>query len=178
MKDNSIKRVNSRIREITEFDDEVLGVIKGLGVAGVRDYVFDKLRSQTNGSILDHILAKEVSERIRPLLDEVQELYNIESCFELLEYVSYSDNKFMVLDEAIEAIKEAHRTYVSSKKGIELYEAHKKAAEALNQYYQMAKLNVDGANLEGLVLHFDFSANDEIIMGEVEYEDFQYTKEK
>lgn len=175
---NSVKRAYSRLRGMPEFDDEVLELIKGLDVDSIRDHVFDKMKGQTNGTMLDHVLAKEICERTRPLLDEVQELYNIEGCFDLLEYVSYSDNMFIILDEAQDAIKEAHRTYISSKKAIELYDVHKKAAEALNQYYQMARVNVNGGNLEGLMRHFDFSVDDQIITEKVNYEEFHYTKEK
>ena len=92
----------------------------------------------------------------------------------LKDFPSIDESGEIILsDESVEAIREFNSIYAITAKGVELFEAHKRAAEALNEFYQLAKENIDPTP-ETLAELFLFDKEGNIITSPQEYDLFHY----
>jgi len=75
----------------------------------------------------------------------------------------------------MEELKDMSRVYVTSTKGLELYDAHKAAAKALNDFYTLAKEDLT-ANISCLINLFDIGEAGTVIPAEQDYERYVYAQ--
>ncbi|HRX12792.1 MAG TPA: hypothetical protein P5210_14120 [Draconibacterium sp.] len=117
---------------------------------------------------------RTILSRIDKLLKEFSEPGNMEiPC--VIGYPSVNDSGEIVFtDEAIQELKDFHSTYVCTEGGIELLELHRKAAEALNEFYQKAYPNIESNELGEL---FDLDPSGTIIPVFREYDLFKYARQ-
>lgn len=138
------------------------------------DILFNRMqeiRNRLTGSQQNEI--KNGLSRIEKLLLEFSEPGNMEIPL-VIGYPSVSESGEIVFtDEAIAELKEFHSTYVVTSKGIELLELHRKAAEAVNQFYQKAKPNIHFNEIEGI---FDQEKDGDIVPVYLNYDFFHYAR--
>ncbi|MBN2175305.1 MAG: hypothetical protein JW731_14315 [Bacteroidales bacterium] len=92
----------------------------------------------------------------------------------LKDFPSIDETGEIVLtDESIEALREFNSIYAITPRGVELFRAHKAAAEALNEFYQLAEGNIDPTP-ESLTELFLFDLKGKIIPAPREYDLFGY----
>ncbi|MDD4144650.1 MAG: hypothetical protein PHN68_08440 [Prolixibacteraceae bacterium] len=92
----------------------------------------------------------------------------------LKDFPSIDESGEIILsDESVAAIREFNSIYAITAKGVELFEAHKRAAEALNEFYQLAKENIEPTP-ETLAELFLFDREGNIIPSPQEYDLFHY----
>lgn len=111
--------------------------------------------------------------RISNLLNELEEPGNMEISI-VIGFPSVDDSGNIVFtDEAIQELREFHSTFVCTEKGIELLELHRKAAEALNEFYQKAIPNIQSNEFSRL---FDLDTAGNVIPIFREYDLFRYAR--
>jgi hypothetical protein len=74
----------------------------------------------------------------------------------------------------LQNLKESHSVYTITEKGIELYKAHKKAAEALNGFYQLGKANINSFKIGDM---FEINEEDNVVPIVQYYDLFKYARE-
>jgi len=141
----------------------------------------EKLTAQINSETPSRFLtgeavstANKLMERLSTALEEITSpgIWNAE--FPVLkEFPSVDDAGNIVLtDGAIEDLRELHSTYCITERGLEMMEAHKRAASALNDLYQMGKANID--NLGEL---FYVTGDGIVVPSIIEYDLWRYARE-
>lgn len=89
------------------------------------------------------------------------------------DYPSVDEDGNIILDEdAKERLKDQCSMFTITPRGIQLFEAHKKAAEALNEFYQFGKGNI-ADNLEGI---FELNREGKIVPSIQDYDWYQYAR--
>jgi hypothetical protein len=122
------------------------------------------IKSQVKGNKLSGLLnaCKELRYPLRFELDV------------LLDFISVDENENIVLtDEAIKSLRDFHSIYAITNRGAELFRAHKAAATALNEFYQLAKENI-GPTIEDLTELFYINHEGKITPAPREYDLFRY----
>lgn len=121
------------------------------------------IKSQVPANKLSGLLiaCKELQHRERFELEILKDFPSIDEAGEIV-----------LTDEAIEALKEFNSIFAITAKGVEIFEAHKAAAEALDKFYQLAK-NIEPTT-ESLAELFLFSNKGKIIPTPREYDLFNY----
>ena len=62
----------------------------------------------------------------------------------LLEFITFVDNKAIITNESIEALKERFRIYISDPESIRLYGLHKQIVDNLNEIVNSVKASYGG----------------------------------
>lgn len=140
----------------------------------LNDIVFEEMKL-TRSRLTDkqRYENRNVLSRINKLLTEFTEPGNMEISI-IIGYPSVDDSGNIVFtDEAIQELKEFHSTFVCTAKGIELMELHRKAAEALNEFYLKAKPNIGSNEFSAL---FDLDTAGNVIPVFREYDLFRYAR--
>lgn len=126
-----------------------------------------------NNAMLDQVVQKQIKNSLGILGNKLQEFSESGSAY-LKYYISIDETgKFFVPDESMEELKDMSRVYVTSVKGLELYDAHKAAAKALNDFYTLAKEDMT-ANISCLINLFDIGEAGTVIPAEQDYEKYVY----
>lgn len=152
---NRIKKEFLKL-EIGPFNDQFL-----------EDILFNDFRlikSQVSAKKLSGLLiaCKELNHPERFELEILKDFPSIDEAGEIV-----------LTDEAVQALREFNSIYAITQRGVELFRAHKAAAEALNEFYQLAKENIDPTP-ESLAELFLFDPEGKVIPAPKEYDLFNY----
>lgn len=159
--------------------DEYLEDILHNGMKLICEELGNQVKKETPSRFLQNDARKQANSLLSKLNSTLEkvDIFAIDHAV-LLDFVSVDDAGNIVLaDEGIERLRDMHSTYCITEGGLELLDAHKKAAEALNRFYQMGKANLseDTRNLEEL-FYFDPEGN--LIPAFQDYDRFQYARKK
>ena len=187
--------INAKLREIERSVVPQLEIVKKafeklsigtLTSSRLKSLLFDDwliLRSElakemtelNDNAMLVQVIQKQIKTSLGILGNKLQEFSESGSAY-LKYYISIDETgKFFVPDESMEELKDMSRVYVTSAKGLELYDAHKAAAKALNDFYTLAKEDMT-ANISCLINLFDIGETGTVIPAEQDYERYAYAK--
>mgnify|MGYP000009110920 FL=1 len=153
---------NSRLKSLL-FDDWRI----------LRSELAKEMTELNDNVMLDQVVQKQIKSSLGILGNKLQEFSESGSAY-LKYYISIDETgKFFVPDESMEELKDMSRVYVTSAKGLELYDAHKAAAKALNDFYTLAKEDMT-ANISCLINLFDIGEAGTVIPAEQDYERYVY----
>jgi|GEM_PF-2152781 len=159
--------------------DEYLEDILHNGMKLICEELGNQIKKETPSRFLQSDARKQANillSKLNSALEKV-DIFAIDHAV-LLDFVSVDEAGNIVLaDEGIERLRDMHSTYCLTPGGLELLAAHKKAAEALNEFYQMGKANLseDTRDLKDL-FHFDPEGN--LIPAVQDYDLFQYARKR
>lgn len=120
---------------------------------------------------------KNMTVQLKPiskLLNEFTEVGNMELSIIMGFPTVDGSGNIVVTDEALSDLRDFHSTYVCTERGVELLELHRKAAAAVNEFYQKAKPNIQFHEI-GKILDQDINGN--IVPVQYAYDLFKYAKE-
>jgi len=148
----------------------------------IREELGKQIKKETQSRFLENEALSQANILLGKLNTAIQEIYSPElSANEfpvLLDFISVDETGNVVLaEEGLERLRDMHSTFCITEGGLELLDAHKKAAEALNHFYQMGKANLseDTRDLKDL-FYFDPEGN--LIPTFQDYDLFQYARKK
>ncbi len=155
--------------KVIPFLEQIKTAFLELGIGKLTDFYLDDIlnnkmkkiveeleldyRKQTSSRFLDKTVSGNINSIIKRIYGIRNQIFaeGFPSLSMFVYYPSVDENGNIVLsDEALQNIKDTHSVYVVTDKGIELYHAHHKAANALDEFYQLGKANIQSDNLGDL----------------------------
>lgn len=141
----------------------------------LRSELAKEMAELNDNAMLEQVIQKQIKISLEFLGTKLQEFSESGSAY-LKYYMSIDEEgKFFVPDESMAELKDMSRVYVASAKGLELYDAHKAAAKALNDFYALVKEDMT-ANINSIINLFDISEDGTVIPTEQDYERYAYAK--
>lgn len=187
--------IQSRLREIERFVIPQLNRVKAvfekldigqLTANRLKELLFDDWRTvkanigkemaeQNDSAVLDQVVKKQIGVSLDGLHTELCKFLESGSSY-LKCYISIDEGgKFFIPDVGLEELKDLSRVYVTSARGAELYNTHKAAAKALNDFYALAKEDMT-ESISSITSLFEFGENGKIMLAEQDYEMYYYAK--
>jgi len=118
-------------------NDYLQGIMKG-DLTGIRKEITDMISKVLDPEYLSNEIANNVNGKMESLEHETRDLLStidMSGVAYLVYYISVSDTgEISVSDEAKESLRDYHSTFVTTEEGINRYNLHKAAAEAINTF--------------------------------------------
>lgn len=118
-------------------NDHLQGIMKG-NLTGIRKEIADVISKVLDPVYLSREIANNVNGKMASLEHETRSLLSaidVGGVAYLVEYVSVSDTgEIFVSEESKKRLKDFHSTFVTTEEGINRYNLHKAAAEAINTF--------------------------------------------
>lgn len=118
-------------------NDYLQGIMKG-DLTGIRKEITDMISKVLDPEYLSQEIANNVTGKMASLEHETRSLLSaidVGGVAYLVEYVSVSDTgEIIVSEESKKRLKDSHSTFVTTEEGINRYNLHKAAAEAINTF--------------------------------------------
>lgn len=118
-------------------NDHLQGILKG-DLDGIRKEIADVISKVLDPVYLSREIANNVNGKMASLEHETRSLLSaidVGGVAYLVEYVSVSDTgEIFVSEESKKRLKDFHSTFVTTEEGINRYNLHKAAAEAINTF--------------------------------------------
>ena len=118
-------------------NDHLQGILKG-DLTGIRKEITDMISKVLDPEYLSQEIANNVNGKMASLEHETRGLLStidVGDVRDLVCYISASDTgEIYVSDEAKERMKDSHSTFVTTAEGINRYNLHKAAADAINTF--------------------------------------------
>lgn len=118
-------------------NDHLQGILKG-DLDGIRKEIADVISKVLDPVYLSREIANNVNGKMASLEHETRSLLSaidVGGVAYLVEYVSVSDTgEIIVSEESKKRLKDSHSTFVATEEGINRYNLHKAAAEAINTF--------------------------------------------
>ena len=121
-----------------KLNDNYLNAVLSQNLSCVRKEVENMMKEHLNPEYLPEEFTRNVNSRMRNIEIVTRNIHasvNLRGMQNLLEFLSVDENcKITVSDEDKERLKNTHRTFAVTKKGIERYNLHLAACEAINKF--------------------------------------------
>lgn len=118
-------------------NDHLRGILNG-DLDGIRKEIADVISKVLDPVYLSREIANNVNGKMESLEQETRSLLSaidVGGVAYLVEYVSVSDTgEIIVSEESKKRLKDSHSTFVTTEEGINRYNLHKAAAEAINTF--------------------------------------------
>jgi hypothetical protein len=118
-------------------NDYLQGIMKG-DLTSIRKEITDMISNVLDPEYLSQEIANNVTGKMASLEHETRSLLSaidVGGVAYLVEYVSVSDTgEIFVSEESKKRLKDSHSTFVTTEEGINRYNLHKAAAEAINTF--------------------------------------------
>lgn len=118
-------------------NDHLQGILKG-DLSGIRKAITDVISKVLDPEYLSQEIANNVTGKMARLEHETRSLLSaidVGGVAYLVEFVSVSDTgEIFVSEESKKRLKDSHSTFVTTEEGINRYNLHKAAAEAINTF--------------------------------------------
>lgn len=118
-------------------NDHLRGILNG-DLDGIRKEIADVISKVLDPEYLSQEIANNVTGKMASLEHETRSLLSaidVGGVAYLVEYVSVSDTgEIIVSEESKKRLKDSHSTFVTTEEGINRYNLHKAAAEAINTF--------------------------------------------
>ena len=118
-------------------NDHLRGILNG-DLTGIRKEITDMISKVLDPEYLSQEIANNVTGKMASLEHETRSLLSaidVGGVAYLVEYVSVSDTgEIIVSEESKKRLKDSHSTFVTTEEGINRYNLHKAAAEAINTF--------------------------------------------
>jgi len=165
--------------EIGQMDNEFLEDILFGKFKLIKEKLIEQINEEAPSKFIKEEAINAANKMLRRLWDACEEIKHPgNSEFSVvLDFISVDEAGTIVLnDNGLQSLKDFHSKYCITEKGIELLEAHKAAAEALNKFFQLGKANI-GSDPSSLGELFDFDSNENIIPSQQEYDWYLYARQ-
>ena len=118
-------------------NDHLRGILNG-DLDGIRKEIADVISKVLDPVYLSREIANNVNGKMESLEHETRSLLSaidVGGVAYLVEYVSVSDTgEIIVSEESKESLRDSHSTFLTTEEGINRYNLHKAAAEAINTF--------------------------------------------
>lgn len=118
-------------------NDHLRGILNG-DLDGIRKEIADVISKVLDPVYLSREIANNVNGKMASLEHETRDLLSAIEARRvgyLVHYISVSDTgEISVSDEAKESLRDSHSTFLTTEEGINRYNLHKAAAEAINTF--------------------------------------------
>ena len=118
-------------------NDHLRGILNG-DLDGIRKEIADVISKVLDPVYLSREIANNVNGKMESLEHETRDLLSAIEARRvgyLVHYISVSDTgEISVSDEAKESLRDSHSTFLTTEEGINRYNLHKAAAEAINTF--------------------------------------------
>lgn len=118
-------------------NDHLRGILNG-DLDGIRKEIADVISKVLDPVYLSREIANNVTGKMASLEQETRDLLSAIEARRvgyLVHYISVSDTgEISVSDEAKESLRDSHSTFLTTEEGINRYNLHKAAAEAINTF--------------------------------------------
>lgn len=118
-------------------NDHLQGILKG-DLTGIRKDITDVISKVLNPDYLSNEIANNVNSKMKSLERETRDLLatiDRSGVAYLVDYISVnSEGKITVSNEDKSRLKDSHSTFVTTEAGINRYNLHKAAADAINAF--------------------------------------------